>query len=121
MFTGLIEDIGRVEWLEHRSGSVALSIATRLPLRSMELGASIAVNGACLTLVSKQKRHFTVDISPETLKRTNLKRLQAGDTVNLERPLCLQDRLGGHLVSGHVDGIGTVEAMRKNREFTFFP
>jgi riboflavin synthase len=86
----------------------------------MGLGASIAVNGACLTVVEKGKRDFTVDVSPETLIRTNLEQLGKGSLVNLERPMRLQDRLGGHLVTGHVDGVGTVAAIDKKGDFTFF-
>ena len=120
MFTGLIEDVGVIEaWKSHRD-SATLRVGTRLPLTSMELGASIAVNGACLTIVHKEKDDFTVDVSPETLKRTNLKTLGPGRPVNLERPLRLQDRVGGHLVTGHVDGLATVEAIRTQKEFTFF-
>jgi riboflavin synthase len=120
MFTGLIEDVGTIESLRMNQTSAVLNIKTHLPLRSMELGASIAVNGACLTLVKKARSTFTVDASPETLKRTNLAVLESGSLVNLERPLRLQDRLGGHLVSGHVDGIGRVESIDKSGEFTFF-
>lgn len=120
MFTGLIEDVGVVEEWEQGKGSARFRVGTHLPLRSAELGASIAVNGVCLTMVEKGKRNFAVDVSPETLKRTNLKTLRPGNPVNLERPLRLQDRLGGHLVTGHVDGLAMVEAIRTQKEFTFF-
>jgi riboflavin synthase len=86
----------------------------------MELGASIAVNGACLTVTKKGRKSFTVDVSPETLKRTSLGMLDTGSAVNLERPLRLQDRLGGHLVSGHVDGVAVVESIEIQAQFTFF-
>jgi riboflavin synthase len=120
MFTGLIEDVGTIESLRFNKKSAVLNVKTRLSLRSMELGASIAVNGACLTLVKKAKSTFTVDVSPETLKRTSLATLRAGRLVNLERPLRLQDRLGGHWVTGHVDGVGRVESIDTRGEFTFF-
>ena len=120
MFTGLIEDVGVIERWRREKGSAILTVATNLPLRSMEPGASIAVNGTCLTVVSRSQTHFTVDVSPETAKRTNLKTLRTGSSVNLERPLRLQDRIGGHLVTGHVDGMATVEAIRSQGEFTFF-
>src|SRR5688500_13270289 len=120
MFTGLIEDVGTIESLRFNKKSAVLNVKTRLSLRSMELGASIAVNGACLTLVKKAKSTFTVDVSPETLKRTSLATLGAGSLVNLERPLRLQDRLGGHWVTGHVDGVGRVESIDTSGEFTFF-
>src|SRR2546426_5550287 len=120
MFTGLIEDVGTIQLLRLSGRSAVLTIETNLPVREMKLGASIAVNGACLTVVEKGKGDFTVDVSPETLKRTNLEKHGTGRLVNLERPMRLQDRLGGHLVTGHVDGIGTVASIKKKGEFTFF-
>ncbi len=120
MFTGLIEDVGKIKSLRLRDGAAVLTVETRLPLRTMPLGASIAVNGACLTVVRKSRRAFTVDVSPETLKRTSLGPLAAGDLVNLERPMRMQDRLGGHLVTGHVDGVGAVASIEQKGEFTFF-
>jgi riboflavin synthase len=120
MFTGLIEDVGRIEALRFKRGSAVLTVKTSLPPRSMALGASVAVNGACLTVVKKSKGTFTVDVSPETLQRTSLETLGVGSLVNLERPMRLQDRLGGHLVTGHVDDVGTVLAITKQGEFTVF-
>ena len=120
MFTGLIEDVGTVQSLRLSGRSAVLTIETNLPVREMKLGASIAVNGACLTVVEKGKGDFTVDVSPETLKRTNLEKHGTGSLVNLERPMRLQDRLGGHLVTGHVDGIGTVASIKKQGQFTSF-
>jgi len=120
MFTGLIEDVGRVAAVELNKGSAVLAVETSLPVRSMELGASIAINGACLTVVKKDKSTFTVDVSPETLSRTSLAILGVGGLVNLERPLRLQDRLGGHLVTGHIDGVAVVESIETRGEFTFF-
>jgi riboflavin synthase len=84
----------------------------------MARGASVAVNGACLTVVKKGPKSFTVDVSPETLQRTSLETLTIGSMVNLERPMRLADRLGGHLVTGHVDGVGAVAAIEKQGEFT---
>jgi riboflavin synthase len=120
MFTGLIEDVGKIVSLRLGRKAARLSVETRLPLRPMELGASIAVNGACLTVVKKAKRAFTADVSPETLKRTNLAALGLDRLVNLERPVRLQDRLGGHLVTGHIDGVGAIESIERRAEFTFF-
>jgi riboflavin synthase len=120
MFTGLIEDVGKIDALRFNNGSAVLTVKTNLPLRSLALGASVAVNGACLTVVKKDKRAFTVDVSPETLKRTSLETLAVGSLVNLEQPMRLRDRLGGHLVTGHVDGVGTVVTIRKQGEFTIF-
>jgi riboflavin synthase len=120
MFTGLVEDVGSIDALSVNRGTAALKVKTNLPLRSLPLGASIAVNGACLTIVKKAKGAFTVDVSPETLKRTNLQTLSVGSLVNLEQPMRLGDRLGGHLVTGHVDGIGTIAAIEPEGEFTTF-
>jgi len=120
MFTGLIEDVGKIISLRLIERAAVLTVKTRLSVGAMELGASIAVNGACLTVVKKGRGEFTVDMSPETLKRTSLKVLRAGSLVNLERPMRLSDRLGGHLVTGHVDGVAKVAAIEKKGEFTFF-
>ncbi|HEX9788492.1 MAG TPA: riboflavin synthase [Candidatus Binatia bacterium] len=120
MFTGLIEDVGVVETLRFKKGAAVLTVKTSLVVHSMPLGASIAVNGACLTVVKKTRGAFTVDVSPETLRRTNLERLRVGSRVNLEQPMRLQERLGGHLVTGHVDGVGIVSTIAKQGEFTIF-
>lgn len=120
MFTGLIQDVGKVVSLQLSKKSATLVVGTRLPVPSMELGASIAVNGACLTVTKKGKDRFAVDVSPETLNRTSLAILGIGSLVNLERPLRLQDGLGGHLVTGHIDGVAVVESIESQGEFTFF-
>ena len=120
MFTGIIEDLGTVCRWEMRRGAGVLTLITRLPLREMKIGSSLAVNGVCLTVVAKAARRATVDVSPETMRRTNFGALKVGDPVNLERPLRLNDRLGGHLVTGHVDGVGVVEEIRKQGKFTFY-
>jgi riboflavin synthase len=118
MFTGLIEDVGTIGGLRLQQKSAVLTVKTRLPVRSMARGASVAVNGACLTVVKKGPKSFTVDVSPETLQRTSLETLTVGSMVNLERPMRLADRLGGHLVTGHVDGVGAVASIEKQGEFT---
>jgi riboflavin synthase len=120
MFTGLIEDVGTIRSLRYNDGAAVLTVQTGLPIRATELGASIAVNGACLTIVKKGRGSFTVDVSSETLQRTGLNALRAGSLVNLERPMRLGDRLGGHLVTGHVDGVGETISIEKKGEFTFF-
>lgn len=120
MFTGLIEDVGRISAIRFRDGSAVLTVETRLAARSMALGASMAVNGACLTVVKESRGAFTFDVSPETLRRTNLGSLTVGSPVNLERPMRLRERLGGHLVTGHVDGTATVASIKKQGEFTIF-
>ena len=109
MFTGIIQGVGRVLRLEPRGGDVRLHIDTlALDLAEARLGDSIAVSGVCLTAVELQPHGFSADVSNETLSLTTLGQLQAGDRVNLEQALRLADRLGGHLVSGHVDGVGKV-------------
>ncbi|HWX77652.1 MAG TPA: riboflavin synthase [Candidatus Acidoferrales bacterium] len=120
MFTGLIEDVGKIESLRVSGRSAVLTVKTNLSVGGMKLGASIAVNGACLSVVKKGKRNFTVDVSPETLQRTNLEKQNIGSLVNLELPMRLADRLGGHLVTGHVDGVGTIASVKRKGDFTFF-
>jgi riboflavin synthase len=120
MFTGLIEDVGKIKALHRGERSLVLTVATKLPVRAMKLGSSVAVNGACLTVVRKSGADFTVDVSPETLSCTNLGKLRAGSLVNLERPMRLGAALGGHLVTGHVDGSATVAEIVSKGEFTFF-
>ncbi|MBA7587476.1 Riboflavin synthase [subsurface metagenome] len=104
MFTGIIEEIGRVTSIQSRN----LGIAASKVLQGIELGGSIAVNGACLTVTSINATSFSVDIMPETIEKTNLSLLGVGDEVNLEKPLTLGKELGGHLVQGHVDNTGRV-------------
>lgn len=105
MFTGLIESIGRVIEIEKR-GVWRLTIASELP--QMEIGSSIAVNGACLTVIFSKKGLFSVEVMKETLERSNLSLLKIGDEVNLERALRIGDRLEGHFVLGHVDCMGKI-------------
>ena len=108
MFTGLIEDLGRIREVVQGAESYRLTVATSLPTAELTLGESIAVNGVCLTVVQFGNGCFCADVSPETLKRSSLAGLKAGSRVNLERALRLSDRLGGHLVSGHVDSVATL-------------
>ena len=107
MFTGLIQDIGTVERVVP-GGMTNLWIGTALGAAAFEIGESIAVNGACLTVVERGGDVFKVQAAPESLRRTNLGELRPGDRVNLERAMRLGDRLGGHLVQGHVDAVGEV-------------
>ena len=109
MFTGLIEGVGIMQKLERHGVDSRVVIRTESPMGSFVLGESIAVSGACLTVASFQGDVFTVDASAETLQRTTLGRKRIGARLNLERALRLGDRLGGHLVSGHVDGIGVLK------------
>jgi riboflavin synthase len=112
VFTGIIEEIGRVEWLGERAGGVALRVGARTVVQDLRLGDSISVNGACLTVTEVTGGSFSVGLSPETLRRTNLGELRPGDEVNLERALAVGGRLGGHYVQGHVDGVGTIVGRR---------
>jgi riboflavin synthase len=106
MFTGLIEDLGTVAAVERVPQGVRMSVRTRLD--GLTRGASIAVDGACLTAVEVGGGTFTADVSAETLARTTLGVRKAGDRINLETPLALGGRVGGHLVLGHVDGVGEI-------------
>ena len=108
MFTGLIESVGKVQSLKRQGDSGQLRIVSSLVEGDLQLGESIAVNGACLTVTAWDQSSFSVDISPETMNCTTLGMLRPNQQVNLERALCLADRLGGHLVSGHIDCIATV-------------
>ncbi len=108
MFTGIIEDLGTVEEVKRTGKGALVSLATALPLSRISIGDSIAVNGACLTVVRKRRGVIAMDVSAETLRRTTLGALVVGERVNLERCLTLDKLLGGHLVSGHVDGTGRI-------------
>ncbi len=115
MFTGIIEEIGQVRAL--RPGAEpALVVTARTVLEGTRPGDSIAVNGACLTVTALDDASFTVGLMPETLRRTNLGQLRPGDRVNLERALQVGARLGGHFVQGHVDGLGRLLEVRRERE-----
>jgi riboflavin synthase len=122
MFTGLIEDLGTVRELRREGSSVRLTVGTALPTADLHLGDSVAVNGICLTVVAIGNGSFSADVSPETLECSTLGELAAGKRVNLERALRLSDRLGGHLVSGHVDAMATISERFQDRNavrFTF--
>ena len=109
MFTGIVEELGRVRNLVVGGGATRLTVDAMSTLEGSDIGASVAVNGACLTVVARDEGRLEFEIGPETLTRTTLGRLGAGDTVNLERPLRFGGALGGHLVLGHVDGVGAVD------------
>ncbi len=106
MFTGLIENTGRVTVFIRRGEAGLLTIETALPTSEIAIGDSVSVNGACLTVTEKGSSTLTFDVSPESLVRTTLGKLRSGNRVNLERALKLGDRLGGHIVSGHIDCCG---------------
>ena len=111
MFTGIVEELGTVASLDQRPAGARLRVKCRTVLEDLREGASIAVNGVCLTAVDVTSDSFDADLAPETLSRSNLGALQAGSTVNLERPLTLAARLSGHLVQGHVDATCEVAAL----------
>lgn len=113
MFTGIIEEVGIIKKMRSQSGGVRLTVGGKIVLKEMKVGDSIAINGACLTVTEIKAPHFSSDVSGETLDKTNLGKLKSGDKVNLERPLRLSDRLGGHLVAGHVDAIGIIRGITK--------
>jgi riboflavin synthase len=109
MFTGIVEELGAVRAVERKGDVVRLDVGVRVVREGSEVGASVAVNGVCLTVVGARRDALVFEVGPETLARTTLGRLGAGAAVNLERPLRFGAAVGGHLVLGHVDGIGTVE------------
>ena len=109
MFTGIITDIGRIIACERGEKDTHIKLQTAFDMNTVDLGASIACNGICLTVTDKGDDWFSVTASAETMRVTTLSDWQEGDAINLERALCLGDELGGHLVSGHVDGLTTIE------------
>lgn len=115
MFTGLIQSVGKVQSLKRQGDSAQLQVSSDLVDNDLQLGESIAVNGACLTVTAWDKSSFTVDISPETMHCTTLGKLAPNQLVNLERALRLSDRLGGHLVSGHIDCVATVRRRHQDQ------
>ena len=113
MFTGIVEEVGTVRELGRKGDVVRLAVEAAVACEGSDPGASVAVNGVCLTVVARAAGELVFELGPETLARTALGRLAAGHRVNLERPLRFGGALGGHLVLGHVDGIGTVETVTR--------
>ena len=114
MFTGIVEELGKMVSVRRGADSARLVIAAQKVLSGGKIGDSIAVNGVCLTVVRIGANEFSADVMPETLAKTNLGELGPGDRVNLELALALGDRLGGHLVSGHIDGVGAIDRKEKH-------
>ena len=112
MFTGLVAELGSVEKLAQQGNSFHLTVAATKVMQNLKIGDSMAVNGVCLTVVHLGDASFTADVMPETVRLTNIGLLHAGDKVNLERTLRLCDGLDGHIVSGHVEGLGTIASRR---------
>ncbi len=113
MFTGIVEELGKLRKIQRGSDSAKLTIEGSVVLNDVRLGDSIAVNGVCLTVVRYNDRFFDVEVMAETLRKTNLEELKPGDLVNLERALRVGDRLGGHIVSGHIDGVGEIVSQQR--------
>lgn len=113
MFTGIIEEKGTIENIQQKNEAIVMTVRAKKILEDVQLGDSIAVNGVCLTVTSFTSSEFTVDIMPETVRATSLRTLKRGSKVNLERAMAANGRFGGHFVSGHVDGIGTI--LKKER------
>jgi riboflavin synthase len=120
MFSGIVEDVGTVVSIVSRGTGSVLRVSTELPLDEIRVGDSLSVSGVCLSVTGKGKETFSADISAETLSRTTFRKRAAGERVNLERSLSLSGRLDGHLVYGHVDGIGTVREVRNAGESRVF-
>ena len=116
MFTGIVEEVGAVA----ACGELGLTVSARRVMEDLKLGDSIAVNGTCLTVVELDGDSFRVDLAPETLRRTSLGELSVGSVANLERPLAASDRLGGHIVQGHVDATGRVMSVRPEGDCFIF-
>src|SRR5438270_13858465 len=117
MFTGLVETLGTIQHVRDDGPGRRLTLSAPALLDDMKLGDSVAVNGCCLTVVELTAAGFSFEAGPETLRLTNLGELQIGDRVNLERSLRFGDRLGGHLVTGHVDCMGTIRSRERRGEF----
>lgn len=117
MFTGIVADVGTLKSARQMASGTRMTFSTAMDVADFKLGESVAVNGVCLTVDDVGGSDFSADVSPETLRRSNLDRVKAGGRVNLERALRPVDRLGGHFMLGHVDGVGTLSARRSEGEF----
>jgi riboflavin synthase len=120
MFTGIVEEMGAVTCVEKTLAGTRLTILASTVMSDLKIGDSISVNGTCLTVVTRGDRDFSVEVSPETLSVTTLGQLTAGEPVNLERAMKLNERIGGHLVAGHVDGVGTIRSRHQEGNAIFF-
>jgi len=113
IFTGIIEELGKINNIKRGSSSFQINIGAKKIISDLKIGDSVAVNGVCLTVVEFSTEHFVADVMPETVEKTSLKYLQHGSIVNLERALRPSDRMGGHIVQGHVDAVGVIAQKEK--------
>lgn len=120
MFTGIIEEVGTVKSLKHSGGCAVIEISAEKVLGDIHIGDSIAVNGLCLTVTEFCRDSFTSDIMPESIKRSALGKLNRGDKVNLERAMQANGRFGGHIVTGHIDGTGVINKIRKDENAIWY-
>jgi len=120
MFCGIVEEMGAVTSMEKTLAGTRMTILASTVMGDLKIGDSISVNGTCLTVVTRGQRDFAVEVSPETLSVTTLGHLTAGAPVNLERAMKLNERIGGHLMAGHVDGVGTIRGRRQEGNAIFF-
>ncbi len=117
MFTGIVEDVGTIKNIKSKAKEVIFTIGTnKIDVKELQLGESVSVNGTCLTVIDIGNGIFSVEASHETLEKTDLSRLKAGSKVNLERALKMGDRMGGHIVNGHIDGVGKLDKVEKKGE-----
>jgi riboflavin synthase len=112
MFTGIIEEIGKIKSIMPRAGSIRITVEARKVTNDLKIDDSVSLNGACQTVIQKSNTEFTVEAVEETLRKTTLGKFRPGKKINLERAMKLGDRLGGHMVQGHVDCIGSVETIQ---------
>lgn len=120
MFTGIIEELGKIKKIERQGTKQALHIEANLIFDDLKLGDSVAVNGVCLTASKIEKKFFVADVMNETYARTNFSKLRMGSVVNLERAMPANGRFGGHIVSGHIDGVGNIEKIEKDSNSIWF-
>ncbi|MEW6409449.1 MAG: riboflavin synthase [Nitrospirota bacterium] len=120
MFTGIIEELGRVKTIEQDLQSARIIISAKKIISGLKPGDSVSVNGVCLTVVAHRRKEFEVDVSYETIRVTNIGKLKIGEAVNIERAMQLSDRLGGHIVTGHIDGTGSISEKMILGNCTFY-
>ena len=116
MFTGIVEELGKIQTIESKSSRMQFTISAKLVMNDLNIGDSIAINGVCLTVVRKKERTFSLDLVPETLDKSNMGELIEGDYVNLERAMKASDRFGGHILQGHIETLGVIIEKQKQED-----